>query len=34
VKESAVEYQFKDGVLRVTLPKVEQVLPKKIEVKS
>jgi HSP20 family protein len=34
VKESAVDAQFKDGVLRVTLPKVEQVLPKKIEVKS
>jgi HSP20 family protein len=34
VKESAVEAQFKDGVLKVVLPKVEQVLPKKIEVKS
>ena len=34
VKESAVDAQFKDGVLRITLPKVEQVLPKKIEVKG
>jgi HSP20 family protein len=34
VKEASVDAQFKDGVLRITLPKAEQVLPKKIEVKS
>ena len=34
VKESQVDAQFKDGVLRITLPKAEQVLPKKIEVKG
>jgi HSP20 family protein len=34
VKESQVDAQFKDGVMRITLPKAEQVLPKKIEVKG
>ena len=34
VKESQVDAQFKDGVLRITMPKAEQVLPKKIEVKG
>jgi HSP20 family protein len=34
VKESQLDAQFKDGVLRITMPKAEQALPKKIEVKG
>ena len=34
VKESQVEAHYKDGILRITLPKIEEVLPKKIEVKG
>jgi len=33
IDESAIEGEFSDGVLTITLPKKEEVLPKTIEVK-
>ena len=34
LKEEAIEAKFENGVLRVTVPKAEEVKPKRIEVKS
>jgi HSP20 family protein len=33
VEEGKVEAKFNEGVLKITLPKVEEVAPKKIEIK-
>ena len=34
VENDKIEANYKDGVLKITLPKMESVAPKKIEVKS
>jgi HSP20 family protein len=34
IKAEAVEAEYRDGVLRINVPKTEEVRPKRIEVKS
>jgi HSP20 family protein len=34
IKEEAIEAKFENGVLKVTVPKTEEVKPKRIEVKA